>query len=178
MIDIPITGLLLGVSHALMAMGLTLQYGVARIMNLANGEMLVAGAFGAFWFFSGRQLSPYLALGARPTWCSSRGCCCALRVCWDGGHERGPEHAGAAMNTTGRERWTLALAALAFVALAFVPRLGSPQPGDNGDLGRDVQRAGHLMGAVLRPHPLHLAGHRRLLRPGRLCRGLGHRGPP
>lgn len=30
------------------------------------------------------------------------------------------------MNTSPRERWTLALAALAFVALAFVPRLGSP----------------------------------------------------
>ena len=40
------TGLVLGGMYALVAMGLTLQYGVARIMNLANGEMLVAGAFG------------------------------------------------------------------------------------------------------------------------------------
>ena len=63
MTDILITGVLLGATYALMAMGLTLQYGVARIMNLANGEMLVAGAFGAFWFFSGHKLSPYLAMG-------------------------------------------------------------------------------------------------------------------
>jgi branched-chain amino acid transport system permease protein len=42
-------------------MGLTLQYGVARIMNLANGEMLVAGAFGAFWVFTAQSLSPYAA---------------------------------------------------------------------------------------------------------------------
>ena len=28
-------------------MGLTLQYGVARIMNLSHGECLVAAAFGA-----------------------------------------------------------------------------------------------------------------------------------
>lgn len=60
--DILITGLLLGASYSLLAMGLTLQYGVARIMNLANGEMLVAGAFGAFWVFTAQQLNPMLSL--------------------------------------------------------------------------------------------------------------------
>jgi len=60
--DILITGLLLGATYSLLAMGLTLQYGVARIMNLANGEMLVAGAFGAFWVFTAQQLNPMLAL--------------------------------------------------------------------------------------------------------------------
>lgn len=60
--DILITGLLLGATYALLAMGLTLQYGVARIMNLANGEMLVAGAFGAFWVVSTQQLNPFVAL--------------------------------------------------------------------------------------------------------------------
>ena len=53
--DIIIIGLLLGGTYALMAMGLQLQYGVARIMNLANGEMMVAGAFGTFWFFTATQ---------------------------------------------------------------------------------------------------------------------------
>jgi branched-chain amino acid transport system permease protein len=56
--DILITGLLLGGTYALIAVGLQLQYGVARIMNLANGEMLVAGAFGAFWVFTGYAVSP------------------------------------------------------------------------------------------------------------------------
>ncbi len=60
--DILITGILLGATYSLLAMGLTLQYGVARIMNLANGEMLVAGAFGAFWLFTAQQLNPMLAL--------------------------------------------------------------------------------------------------------------------
>ncbi|MDH4188588.1 MAG: branched-chain amino acid ABC transporter permease [Betaproteobacteria bacterium] len=59
--DILITGILLGATYSLIAMGLTLQYGVARIMNLANGEMLVAGAFGAFWVFTSQHLSPYAA---------------------------------------------------------------------------------------------------------------------
>lgn len=60
--DILITGLLLGATYSLMAMGLTLQYGVARIMNLANGEVLVAGAFAAFWFYTAQQLNPMWAL--------------------------------------------------------------------------------------------------------------------
>jgi branched-chain amino acid transport system permease protein len=60
--DIIIIGLLLGGTYALMAMGLQLQYGVARIMNLANGEILVCGAFGAIWFFTASKLSPIYAL--------------------------------------------------------------------------------------------------------------------
>jgi len=54
--------MLLGGAYALMAMGLQLQYGVARIMNLANGEVLVGGSFAAFWFFTGAQLSPILTI--------------------------------------------------------------------------------------------------------------------
>ncbi len=57
-----ITGLLLGGTYALIAMGLNLQYGVARIMNLANGEMLVAGGFAAFWVFTAGQVNPIAAL--------------------------------------------------------------------------------------------------------------------
>jgi branched-chain amino acid transport system permease protein len=60
--DILIIGLLLGGTYALMAMGLQLQYGVARIMNLANGEILIAGAFCTFWFYVATQLSPLFAL--------------------------------------------------------------------------------------------------------------------
>lgn len=60
--DILITGLLLGGTYALIAMGLNLQYGVARIMNLANGEMLVAGGFAAFWFYTAGQVSPLLTI--------------------------------------------------------------------------------------------------------------------
>lgn len=59
--DILITGILLGATYSLIAMGLTLQYGVARIMNLASGEMLVAGAFGAFWIYTVQKASPFTA---------------------------------------------------------------------------------------------------------------------
>jgi branched-chain amino acid transport system permease protein len=60
--DILITGLVLGGTYALIAMGLNLQYGMARIMNLANGELLVLGGFAAFWFYTGAQLSPLLTI--------------------------------------------------------------------------------------------------------------------
>lgn len=60
--EILFTGLLLGGTYALIAMGLNLQYGVARIMNLANGEMLVAGGFVAFWLYTAGQVSPFLAV--------------------------------------------------------------------------------------------------------------------
>ncbi len=53
---------MLGAIYALLAMGLTLQYGVSRIMNLANGEMLVAGAFGAFTVYTVGSVSPYWSL--------------------------------------------------------------------------------------------------------------------
>ena len=60
--DIIVTGLILGGTYALIAMGLNLQYGIARIMNLANGELLVLGGFAAFWFYTGAQLSPLLTI--------------------------------------------------------------------------------------------------------------------
>ncbi|MEQ9814661.1 MAG: branched-chain amino acid ABC transporter permease [Azospirillaceae bacterium] len=60
--DILIAGLLLGGTYALIAMGLNLQYGVARIMNLANGELLVAGGFAAFWIYTSGQVSPLAAI--------------------------------------------------------------------------------------------------------------------
>ncbi|MFC3228363.1 branched-chain amino acid ABC transporter permease [Marinibaculum pumilum] len=60
--DIIVTGVLLSGTYALIAIGLTLQYGVARIMNLANGETLVAACFAAFWLFVTFQVSPILGL--------------------------------------------------------------------------------------------------------------------
>ena len=57
-----LTGLMLGGMYALIALGLTLQYGVARIMNLSYGEFLVAAAFASYWLFTGWVLSPLLGL--------------------------------------------------------------------------------------------------------------------
>ncbi|MBI1622674.1 branched-chain amino acid ABC transporter permease [Aquamicrobium zhengzhouense] len=60
--QIIVTGILLSGTYALIALGLTLQYGVARIMNLANGETLVAGCFIAFWLFASFAINPIFGL--------------------------------------------------------------------------------------------------------------------
>lgn len=57
-----ITSVLLGGAYALMAMGLTLQYGVARIMNLSTGETLMGAAFATFWLFTAAQWNPLATL--------------------------------------------------------------------------------------------------------------------
>lgn len=62
LLDIVLSGLVLGGMYALTSMGLTLQYGVARIMNLAYGEFLVAAAFVAFWLYTEAKMSPLVGL--------------------------------------------------------------------------------------------------------------------
>jgi branched-chain amino acid transport system permease protein len=61
-VDIVLTGLIIGGMYALTAMGLTLQYGVARIMNLAYGEFVVAAALASYWLFTTQAVSPLLGL--------------------------------------------------------------------------------------------------------------------
>ena len=51
-IEVIIGGVILGGLYALVAIGFNLQYGMARIVNLAYGEFLMAAAFAAFWMFT------------------------------------------------------------------------------------------------------------------------------
>jgi branched-chain amino acid transport system permease protein len=58
LVETLLTGITLGGMYALLAMGLTLQYGVARIMNLSYGEVLIAAAFAALFLFNSLGLNP------------------------------------------------------------------------------------------------------------------------
>jgi len=60
--DIVLSGLVLGGMYALIALGLTLQYGIARIMNLSFGEFLVAAAFAALFLYTGMAVNPIIGL--------------------------------------------------------------------------------------------------------------------
>ncbi|MBX2830024.1 MAG: branched-chain amino acid ABC transporter permease [Rhodospirillales bacterium] len=56
------SGITLGGMYALVAMGLTLQYGVSRIMNLAYGELVIVASFIAFIFMTTLGINPIVGL--------------------------------------------------------------------------------------------------------------------
>lgn len=61
-LQVAVNGLLLGGIYALIAIGLTLIFGVVRIINFAQGEFLMIGMFATFWAFGILKIDPYIAL--------------------------------------------------------------------------------------------------------------------
>ena len=52
----------LGALYALIGLGLNLVYGTMRLLNIAHGDFLMLGAYGAFWWFTLTGISPPIAL--------------------------------------------------------------------------------------------------------------------
>lgn len=52
----------LGSLYALIGLGLNLVYGTMRLLNIAHGDIVMLGAFSAFWWFTLTGFSPLLAL--------------------------------------------------------------------------------------------------------------------
>jgi branched-chain amino acid transport system permease protein len=61
-IDVAITGLIMGGLYALIAMGLNLQYGVARVLNVSHGEFVMVGAFITYFAHKIFGINPLLTL--------------------------------------------------------------------------------------------------------------------
>jgi branched-chain amino acid transport system permease protein len=57
-----IVGLLTGGVYALMAAGLTLIFGVMRVINIAHGAFLVFSAYLSYWLFTTYGLDPFLSV--------------------------------------------------------------------------------------------------------------------
>ncbi|WP_422368506.1 branched-chain amino acid ABC transporter permease [Pelagibius sp.] len=57
-----INGLLQGSIYALVALGLTLIYGVLHIINFAHGSLLMLAMYGVFLLFTNFGIDPYAAL--------------------------------------------------------------------------------------------------------------------
>src|SRR5262249_8105274 len=57
-----ILGLLLGGLYGLAAAGLSLIFGVLKVLNVAHGELIMVGGYAAFWLATGLGLDPFVAL--------------------------------------------------------------------------------------------------------------------
>jgi branched-chain amino acid transport system permease protein len=60
LIQLVVSGLLIGGVYALISIGLTLIFGVMRIVNFAHGEFLMFAMFCSFWLLELTGLSPYV----------------------------------------------------------------------------------------------------------------------
>jgi branched-chain amino acid transport system permease protein len=60
-IDTVIQGILLGGLYALFAAGLSLVFGIMRLVNLAHGDLIVMGAYLILYFVSALGLNPFVA---------------------------------------------------------------------------------------------------------------------
>jgi branched-chain amino acid transport system permease protein len=57
-----VSGVLIGLIYALVAVGLTMIFGVMDIVNFAHGEFLMLGMYASFWLYSLFALDPMFTL--------------------------------------------------------------------------------------------------------------------
>ena len=53
-------GVFVGSNYGLAAVGLSLVFGVLRVLNVAHGELLMIGGYVTFWLFTLTGLDPFL----------------------------------------------------------------------------------------------------------------------
>lgn len=64
MIQILVWGIYAGCIYILLAIGLNLIFGVMKVVNFAHGELLMLGAYAAFWIYTFSGINPYLIIPA------------------------------------------------------------------------------------------------------------------
>ena len=52
----------MGSNYGLAAVGLSLVFGVLRVLNVAHGELLMLGGYVTFWLFTLTGLDPFLSV--------------------------------------------------------------------------------------------------------------------
>jgi branched-chain amino acid transport system permease protein len=57
-----VSGVLIGGVYALVALGLTLIFGVLRIINFAHGALMMLGMYATFFLHAGAGLDPYVSV--------------------------------------------------------------------------------------------------------------------
>ena len=61
-LNVAASGLLTGLVYGLMALGLSVIFGVVRVVNFAHGEMMTIAMYAATLLFAAFQLDPFLAM--------------------------------------------------------------------------------------------------------------------
>src|SRR5918999_2612041 len=61
-VNVVIAGLLTGLVYGLMALGLSVIFGVVRIVNFAHGEMMTIAMYAAAVLFAALKLDPFLSV--------------------------------------------------------------------------------------------------------------------
>jgi len=61
-INVLAVGILLGGIYGLVSIGLNLIFGVIRIVNFAQGELVMFGMYGSYFAFTHLQLNPYVSV--------------------------------------------------------------------------------------------------------------------
>ena len=62
LLNVLVFGLLLGGIYGLVSIGLNLIFGVIRIVNFAQGELVMFGMYGSYYAYSAFGISPYLSV--------------------------------------------------------------------------------------------------------------------
>jgi branched-chain amino acid transport system permease protein len=62
LLQVIVSGLLLGGVYALFAAGLNMIFGVMRVINLAHGELMMIGAYTTFWLYEKWDVNPLLTI--------------------------------------------------------------------------------------------------------------------
>ena len=57
-----VLGVMIGGLYGLGAVGLSLVFGVLKVLNVAHGELIMLGGYGAFWLFALFGLDPFASL--------------------------------------------------------------------------------------------------------------------
>ena len=74
-------GITIGCIYGLMCIGLGLIFGIMRIVNFAQGELLMLGMFASFYLVSGGKILSFLG----PYWGPFIGALCAAPIVFAGG---------------------------------------------------------------------------------------------
>ena len=68
-----ISGLALGSVYAIIALGYTMVYGIAKMLNFAHGDIIMAGGYAAFFAFTKFGLSAPVSIVLSIAFCTLLG---------------------------------------------------------------------------------------------------------